>query len=128
MLLYCICPAGCTVSNGSMITVSCDISGNIAVGDSKQVPLVVRPTVPGTLSSNATVTAPGEKNTANNGPAIGVITVGRTCVQYNSDGSKFDCGNGFAFKNVTSNNPNKTVCCVSTLIAGWSACGAWPMQ
>jgi hypothetical protein len=75
----------------------------------------VRPTAAGPFTTNATVTAPGEQNTGNNGPATNIINVVRTCAVFNGDGSRFSCGPNAIpnANNSQSTSPNATICCVS---------------
>jgi hypothetical protein len=75
----------------------------------------VRPTAAGPFTTIATVTAPSEQNTANNGPATNTITVVRTCAVYNGDGSSFPCGRAATpnTNNSQSINPSNAICCVS---------------
>jgi hypothetical protein len=86
-------------------------------GGSSSIPLLVKPTVPGPLVTSGTVTAGGEQNTANNGPANTTITVVRTCAVYNGDGSSFPCGTSATpnSENSQSTNPSNAICCVSLL-------------
>jgi hypothetical protein len=108
--------AGCTATGTTTTTVTCSIA-SILVGGSSQLPIVVRPTAAGPFTTSATVAAPGEQNTANNGPANATITVVRTCAVFNGDGSSFPCGTS-ATPNTANNqstNPSTAVCCVSLI-------------
>ena len=100
--------AGCTAVAG---TVTCLVPGSIPVGDSTTVTILVTPRGPGPFTTNTTVSSPSDDNLSNNGPALSTVTVTRTCAVYNSDGSRFDCGTGYSFNNVSSGSPNQTVCC-----------------
>jgi uncharacterized repeat protein (TIGR01451 family) len=110
-LQYVSGPPGCSASGQ---TVTCSI-GDMPPGGSSSIPLLVKPTVPGPLVTSGTVTAGGEQNTANNGPANTTITVVRTCAVYAGDGSSFPCGANSVpnANNSQSTSPNNTICCVS---------------
>jgi uncharacterized repeat protein (TIGR01451 family) len=110
-LQYVSGPQGCSASGQ---TVTCVI-GDMPPGSSSSIPLVVRPTVPGPLVTSGTVTATGEQNTANNGPANTTITVVRTCAVYNGDGSSFPCAANSVFNANRSQDtsPSNSICCVS---------------
>jgi uncharacterized repeat protein (TIGR01451 family) len=110
-LKYVSGPPGCSASDQ---TVTCAI-GDMPPGGSSSIPLLVKPTVPGPLVTSGTVTADGEQNTANNGPANTTITVVRTCAVYNEDGSSFPCGSSATPnpENSQSTSPSNAICCVS---------------
>jgi uncharacterized repeat protein (TIGR01451 family) len=115
-LQYVSGPPGCSASGQ---TVTCSI-GDMAPGGSSSIPLLVKPTVPGPLVTSGTVTAGGEQNTANNGPANTTITVVRTCAVYAGDGSSFSCGTSATRNtdNRQSTNPSNAICCVSCSALG----------
>jgi hypothetical protein len=74
---------------------------------------VIRPTLPGLFTTNATVTAPNERNSTNNGPALGTLTVVQTCAHYNADGSAFTCDAGEFNVSASNNNmPSILTCCI----------------
>jgi uncharacterized repeat protein (TIGR01451 family) len=100
-------------------TITCNI-GTIPPGGSKDVPITVRPTDPGPLTTTGNVTADNEQNTDNNGPANTTITVVRTCAVYNGDGSSFPCGANSVpnANNSQSTSPSNTICCVSCSLFG----------
>ena len=110
-------PPGCSAAGQ---TVTCNV-GTIPAGGSSSIPLIVKPTAPGPLVTSGTVTATGEQNTANNGPANTTITVVRTCAVYNGDGSAFACGANSVpnTNNTQSTNPSNATCCVS-IHNGWT--------
>ncbi len=114
---------GCT-ADGQVVTCG-GPNTSIPVGGNLTFTLVVQPTVPGTLTSNASVTATGEQNTANNGPALGTLNVTRTCGQYNGDGSAFDCGDAFTLNtnNTQNSSPSSATCCVSAMLQHISSWG-----
>lgn len=107
--------AGCNAS-GQVVT--CSIT-SIPPGGSTNLTLLVRPTVPGTLTTSANVSAPGELNTTNNGPALGTLTVMQTCDHYYGDGSSYNCSAGYQFNSGynASVPPSLTACCVSVALA-----------
>lgn len=73
-LLCGCCPAGCAVSG---TTLTCTVAGGMAVGGAVSYWVPVAPTQTGTFSATASVTANGDSNTANNGPAVATITAVR---------------------------------------------------
>jgi hypothetical protein len=78
------------------------------------IPLIVRPTVPGQLDTTGFVFANGTGATV--GPANTTINVVRTCAVYNGDGSAFPCGDGAVANanNSQSTSPSTATCCVSS--------------
>ncbi|WIA14013.1 hypothetical protein OEZ85_002573 [Tetradesmus obliquus] len=112
-LVYVSGPLGCAASGNT--TVTCTIAGIIAAGGNSTLPIVVRPTAAGPFTTSATVTATGEQDTANNGPANTTITVVRTCAVYNGDGSAFACGANSVpnTNNTQSTNPSNATCCTA---------------
>jgi uncharacterized repeat protein (TIGR01451 family) len=104
-------PPGCSADNQ---TVTCVI-GNMPLGGSFGMDIIVKPTLPGPLVVTGNVTAPGDSNLANNGPVSTSITVVRTCGVYNGDGSGYACPAGFVSNtnNSQSTSPSDGTCCVS---------------
>ncbi|WIA44534.1 hypothetical protein OEZ86_007268 [Tetradesmus obliquus] len=107
--------AGCTAAVSANVTVvTCNINNTIAVGANASLPIVVKPSAPGTFITSASVTAANEQNTSNNGPVNNTITVVRTCAVYNTDGSGFNCGSNP--RNPANNNntsPSDAICCIT---------------
>lgn len=68
----CICVTGCAVSGQTM---TCNATSPINVGGSVRYSIEVQAVQPGTFNTSATVTANGDINPANNGPAINSIVV-----------------------------------------------------
>jgi hypothetical protein len=106
--------AGCTATNATTIT--CTIA-SLAGNTNSTLPIVVRPTAAGPLTTQAVVTAPGESNPTNNGPASITVNVVRTCALYKANGTGFACGAGSIVNtnNSQSTSPSSGTCCVSGL-------------
>jgi uncharacterized repeat protein (TIGR01451 family) len=122
-LQYISGPSSCTVTGQ---TVTCTI-GDMGPGEISNIPLTVKPTIPGPLVTSGTVAATDEQNTNNNGPANTTITVVRTCAVYNGDGSSFPCGADAVpnTNNSQSTSPNTTICCVSSYCSSNLALCGW---
>jgi uncharacterized repeat protein (TIGR01451 family) len=104
-------PPSCTAAGQ---TVTCNV-GTIPPGGSVDIPIVIKPTAPGPLTTTGNVTADNEQNTGNNGPVTTTINVVRTCAVYNGDGSSFACGPNSVpnTNNSQSISPSNATCCVS---------------
>ncbi|KAF8061903.1 EGF1 [Scenedesmus sp. PABB004] len=109
-------PAGCAATGQ---TVTCGLSAPLAVNANTTVLVTLRATSPGNKTVNTSVALLGapDSNVANNVQLVAAITVGRTCAQYNSDGSAYDCTASDAwwlFVAAAANNtsPSQATCCV----------------
>lgn len=58
-------------------TLTCVVAGGLAVGASTTYAVSVQPIQTGTFNATGVVTATGDSNTANNGPAVTTVTVVR---------------------------------------------------
>eukprot|EP00775_Hariotina_reticulata_P006230 gene6230-6467_t len=66
-------PSGCVYSNQT--TMTCTPANPIAVNGTLTIPVQVQASQPGTYNTSAVVTASGDSNTTNNGPARNTIVV-----------------------------------------------------
>lgn len=102
--------AGCTISGQ---TLTCDTVPSVAAGAQLVYVVPITASSQGSFVFSGQVTCDLDGNTANNGPTSDTLSVTRTCLRYNSDGSRFPCNALFKWNNTARNDPNPSmsVCC-----------------
>ena len=74
--------------NPARTTLTCTVPGGLPVGGNVTYPVPVKPTQTGTFNATGFVTANGDFNTTNNGPAVTTITVVRGLQLWAADGTQ----------------------------------------